>query len=226
MLARSRLLLVVLACAAAGVALVRPAPAATLSQPPVPSLDPSATQAQWERLVRRATFRPLENAAACRPLRAVFYAQTDWLRLATSLAADASPCAQYYVSVPPMTVDKTRFRPDQAWRIRALGPNVHALAEVHLTAWQKWVASTGSSWYQAGVEARRRMAAAGYDVAAGDTWAVNELTSAVRRGDGASRANARELLRGLFDAAGEGPPTRPTRHGRRNGSRMRRSGST
>ena len=52
------------------------------------------------------------------------------------------------------------------------------------------------------------MAAAGYDVAAGDTWALNEVSSAVRRGDGNGRANVRELLRGLYDAAGEGPPTR------------------
>jgi hypothetical protein len=138
----------------------------------------------------------------------VFYAQTDWLRLATTLAANASPCAQYSISVPPVVGDKTRFRPDQAQRIRALGPNIHALAEIHFSAWQKWVASTGSSWYQAGVEARRRMAAAGYDLAAGDTWALNEVSSAARRGDGNARTNLHELLRGLYDAAGESPPTR------------------
>lgn len=176
---------------------------------PAPSLEPRATEALWQRLVERGgVARPLAVEAECRPLRAVFYAATDWLRLATRLAAQASPCAQYYVSVPPVVGDKTRLRPDQAGRIRALGPSFHALAEIHLTAWQKWVASTGSSWYQAGVEARRRMAAAGYDVGAGDLWALNELSSAVRRGDGTWRTDVRELLRGLFDAAGEGPPTR------------------
>ena len=36
------------------------------------------------------------------------------------------------------------------------------------------------------------MAAAGYDVAQGDTWALNELTTSVRRGDGNARANVRE----------------------------------
>ncbi len=201
-------LVLVLACVTAGVVLAQPAQASMPpTVPPVPSLDPAATQAHWERLVHRQAFRPYSLAAACRPLRGVFYAQTDWLRLATTLAANASPCAQYYVSVPPVVADKTKPRPDQAWRIRALGPSVHALAEIHFTAWQKWVASTGSSWYQAGVEARRRMAAAGYDVSAGDTWALNEVSSAVRRGDGNGRANVRELLRGLYDAAGEGPPT-------------------
>ncbi|HEY7178550.1 MAG TPA: hypothetical protein VH305_05195 [Gaiella sp.] len=173
---------------------------------PVPSLAPRATAAQWAGLVRRGDIRPLATAEGCRPLHGVFYAATDWLRLATKLAAQASPCAQYSISIPPLTSDKTRPRPDQAWRIRALGPTFHALAEIHLTAWQKWVAAGNGTWYQAGVEARRRMAAAGYDVAAGDTWALNELSSAVRRGDGTWRADMRELLRGLFDAGGEQPP--------------------
>jgi len=203
-------LVLAVACAVVGLAAAPSAVAAvgSGSQPPVPSLDPRATQAEWEKLVHRPIFRPYAVEAACRPLRGVFYAQTDWLRLATTLAANASPCAQYSVSVPPVVADKTRFRPDQAQRIRALGPNIHALAEIHWSAWQKWVASTGNSWYQAGVEARRRMAAAGYDVAAGDTWAMNEVSSAARRGDGNARTNLRELLRGLYDADGEGPPTR------------------
>jgi hypothetical protein len=204
----SRRLVLALACALAGLVLTQPAVASAAAQPPVPSLDPRGTQAEWVKLVHRPVFRPYAVEAACRPLRAVFYAQTDWLRLATMLAANASPCAQYSISVPPVVADKTKLRPDQAPRIRALGPTIHALAEIHFSAWQKWVASTGSSWYQAGVEARRRMAAAGYDVSAGDTWALNEVSSAVRRGDGNARANLRELLRGLYDAAGEGPPTR------------------
>ena len=35
------------------------------------------------------------------------------------------------------------------------------------------------------------MAATGYDVTAGDTWALNELSSAVRQGTGNARANMR-----------------------------------
>ena len=127
--------------------------------------------------------------------------------LATKLAAAASPCAEYYVSVPPLVADKTTFRRDQAWRIRALGPNFHAMAEIHFATWTRWVQSTGNSWHAAGVTARERMAAAGYDVALGDTWALNELTSAVRRGDGNARTNIREFLRGLY----EGDGSRPTR---------------
>ena len=204
-----RLAVLALAVGAAAAALAQPAFASTLAQPePVPSVEPRATERLWERLTRRVEFHPLEAQQTCRPLRAVFYAPGDWLRLATTLASKASPCAHYYVSVPPVTADKTRQRPGQAPRIRALGPTFHALAEIHLSTWQKWVASTGSSWYQAGVDARRKMAAAGFDVAAGDTWALNEVTSSMRRGEGAGRSNLREFIRGLFDAAGEGPPTR------------------
>jgi hypothetical protein len=147
------------------------------------------------------------GADGCRPLRALFYAASGSLGLAQALAANASSCAQYYVSVPPLTADKTQMRPGTAGPIRALGPSFHALAEVNVTAWQGWVTSNGGSWYQAGVEARRRMAAAGFDVAAGDTWAVNELSSAVRVGSGTSRQNIRDLVHGLYDGDG-GPPAK------------------
>src|SRR3954469_19610299 len=155
---------------------------------PVPSLDPAGTAKLWHAVVtRRRVARATED---CRPLTAVFYAANDWLRLATPLAAAPSPCAHYYVSVPPLASDHTQLRTNQAGQIRALGSNFHALAEINYTGWSTWVASTGAGWFAAGVEARRRMAAAGYDVAAGDTWALNELSSAVRQGNGAARQNA------------------------------------
>jgi hypothetical protein len=179
--------------------------AARSTEIPVPSLEPAATEKLWRELVTSTPLRT--QAAECRPLRAVFYAASDWLRLATKLAATASPCADYHVSVPPLVADKTTFRRDQASRIRALGPNFHVMAEIHFATWSRWVASTGSSWYTAGVTARQRMAEAGYDVTRGDSWMLNELTSAVRRGDGNARANVRELLRGLY----EGDGSRPTR---------------
>lgn len=173
---------------------------------PVASLEPAATAKLWRQLVATRS-RRTGVEADCRPLRGVFYAATDFLRLATKLAASASPCAEYYVSIPPLVSDKTQPRRDQAWRIRALGSNFHAMAEIHFATWTKWVASTGSSWHVAGTTARERMAAAGYDVSKGDTWVVNEATSAVRRGTGDARANLREFLRGLY----EGDGTRPTR---------------
>ncbi|MEA2457400.1 MAG: hypothetical protein QOC95_372 [Thermoleophilaceae bacterium] len=177
---------------------------------PAPSLQPEATRRLWNRLVAARQTPPLRLSAtaACRPLRAVFYTATDWMRLATKLAGNASPCAQYYFSIPSLAADHTQVRADQAWRIRALGSQFHAMAEISMGAWGKWVTSTGSSWYQAGVEARRRMAAAGYDVSLGDTWAVNEFSSAVRQGGSTARADARTFVHGLYAGDGVQPTAR------------------
>jgi hypothetical protein len=179
---------------------------AARATPIVPSLEPAATAKLWRGLVEHP--RPVHSAAqaACRPLRAVFYAQTDWLRLATRLAAQASPCAQYYISVPPLAAGKTTLRNGEAAKIRALGPSFHALAEINWTGWRAWVTQNNSSWFEAGVEARRRMAAAGFDVSRGDTWAVNEFPSSVRV-PSADRQNARDLVRGLYTGDG-GPPVK------------------
>jgi hypothetical protein len=174
---------------------------------PVASLEPVATEQLWRQLVATPRVHARTAQAGCRPLRAVFYTATDYLRLATKLAANASPCAEYYISVPPLVADKTQPRRGAAERIRALGPNFHAMAEFHFATWTRWVASTGSSWYVAGTTARERMTAAGYEFSKGDTWVLNEVTSAVRRNTGQSRAILRELLRGLY----EGDGTRPTR---------------
>src|SRR5215218_11308783 len=175
------------------------------TQRPVPSLQPAKTAKLWRQLVDRPRALTARRAADCRPLRAVFYTASDWLRLATKLAGAASTCAEYYISIPPLVADKTTFRYDQPWRIRALGPNFHVLAEIHWNAWATWVANNGGSWYAAGQEARRRMAASGFDVASGDSWSVNELSTAVRRGDGDARANVRDLARGLYEGDGALP---------------------
>ncbi len=181
-------------------------PPATASQKPVPSLQPGATAKLWRQLVHS---RHAATAKDCAPQRLVFYTQTDWLRLATKLAAHASPCAQYYISIPPLSANKTAFRTDQAWRIRALGPQFHAVAEVNYTGWSSWVTTNGG-WLAAGVEARRQLAAAGFDVAAGDTWAVNEASSAVRVGTGSARDDLRALVQGLYAGDGTVPAVKGT----------------
>lgn len=129
---------------------------------------------------------------------AVFYAASDWLRLAQKLAANAGDCSDYYVSVTPLAADKTKFRPNQAAQIRALGPRFHAMAEINLAGWSKYVAA-GHTWYEAGVEARRRMAAApvSFDVASGDIWALNEVDDAVRSDDPVATADLVQLVDGL-----------------------------
>jgi hypothetical protein len=200
----ARRALCLVAAAAAAATAAGPGRAGNLAAAhPVSTLEPAATARLWRRLVARPTrFRA---AADCRPLRGVFYAQTDWLRLASKLAASASPCAEYYVSIPPLVSDKTQLRSDQAWRIRALGSNFHAMAEIHWASWKNWVAANGSTFFAAGVEARRRMAAAGFDVAKGDIWAINELPSSVRTGVGSDRQNARDFVRGLYTGDGTAP---------------------
>ena len=142
----------------------------------------------------------------CVPVRAVFYESSDWQRLAQGLGANPSPCADYVVTVPALAADKTQLVPGRAAAVRAQGPNFHACAEINYSAWQSWVSSTGNSWYSAGVEARRRMAAAGFDVSSGDTWCLNELSSAVRTNTGAARQNVRDLIRGLYE--GDGTPVK------------------
>jgi hypothetical protein len=153
-----------------------------------------------------ASAAPAAPQSEC--LRAIFYSPADWLRLAQKLAAHNVPCAQYYVGVPPLAAEKTTFRPDQPWRIRALGPNFHAVAEISYNGWARWIADNGKTWYDAGVEARTRMATQGYDIAAGDTWAINESSSAVRTGAGQARQNLRDLARGLYTGAPGAAPTK------------------
>jgi hypothetical protein len=145
--------------------------------------------------------------ANCRlPAKVVVYTSSDWLRLGQKLVADASPCGEYFISIPPLAADKTRFRVLQDDLLRALGPRIHPLAEIHVGGWQAWVVSNGTTWYEAGVEARRRMAAAGYGSETGESWAVNEFSSAVRRGDGNARRNMRDFLRGLYEGDAGMPP--------------------
>ena len=62
-------LVLALACALAGLAAAPSALASVGSPPPVPTLDPRGTQAEWERLVHRPVFRPYAVEADCRPLR-------------------------------------------------------------------------------------------------------------------------------------------------------------
>ena len=68
--------------------------------------------------------------------------------------------------MPPLAADKTQARPNQAAQIRALGPSFHAVDEISYSGWSGWVGSGSGTWYDAGVLARQRMAAAGFSTAA------------------------------------------------------------
>jgi hypothetical protein len=129
------------------------------------------------------------------PAAFVFYTQSAWNVLADALAADPSPCADYWISLPANSGDKTTPRAEgEPETMRARSSRFHAAAEFH---WATWSDEPGD-WYDKGVLFRERMVEAGYDVAAGDTWAVNELPSTVRS-DPSVRADTLELFRGLYE---------------------------
>lgn len=149
--------------------------------------------------------------ATCRmPAQVVFWTSTDWELLGEELKAQLSPCADYYISIPPLSNDKTGLRAQQDDVIRALGPQFHPLAEVTLgnvTGWASWVTGApGRTWFDAGVEFRRRMVQAGYRPELGETWLLNELDrSTIRDKPPYSRAAMKDLLRGLNEGDGSGP---------------------
>ena len=153
-----------------------------------------------------AVSTPRARAADCRHVDAVFYS-TDSVRLAQRLQANGSSCADYYISATPGGADGTGVRTGVAGPIHLNGPNFHAMAEIRFnaTAWGSWVVANHATWFDAGVEARRRMQAAGYDVASGDTWALNELSPDVLANTGTARADVREFIRGLYTGDGTMP---------------------
>ena len=68
-----------------------------------------------------------------------------------------------------------------------------------------WVPSNGGSWFAARSRGAHADGSGRVRRPPGDTWAVNEVSSAVRANTGAARANVRELLRGLYTGDGSLP---------------------
>jgi hypothetical protein len=152
-------------------------------------------------------------------VEAVFWTGADWPRLGQALADDRGPCTDYWVSIPPAAADKTALRFLQDDVIRAMG--IHPVAEMTLlegTGWANWVRTNNKTWFEAGVEFRRRMAVAGYDVTAGETYLINEFDQTTMRDadrtDGLPippfrRSDMRDLMEGLY----YGLPGMPTSAG-------------
>jgi hypothetical protein len=139
------------------------------------------------------------SAAAACPYQAqvLTYNPRGWQPLLDALAAHQTPCAQYYVVLPPISDKITPRGRRLVEAVRRKGPNFHPVAELSWTFWSR----RPGSWYAKGVAFRRKMAAAGYDVRRGETWAINELPSTIRsRTD--TRQRAADLIRGLYT----GPP--------------------
>src|SRR5947209_13848137 len=107
----------------------------------------------------------------------VAYSEDGWDQLADAFQADKAAGAVFFLHIPALANDKMQPRgPGAPAALRARGSHFRAMAEFH---WGGWHADS-RTWYEKGVEFRRRMAAAGYDVSKGDTWAINELPSSFR----------------------------------------------
>jgi hypothetical protein len=149
----------------------------------------------------------------------VFWGGVQWVELAQALADDPSECAEYLISIPPQDADKTVLRGRAAFNeLRRLNPRIHPVAEIRFTGetgWRTWVVGPHPDWaegrtfYEAGVEARRRMARLGLNVEDGATWALNEFSEEVLENVPGRRAEIREFLRGLYD----GEPGMPKARG-------------
>jgi len=138
---------------------------------------------------------PAVPSTCARTARVITYDPNGWETLADAFEANASPCANYYLHLPASIADKTMPRgPLEPATVRARKGRFFALAEFNYGA---WAARTELSWFEKGVEFRKRMASAGYNLARGDTWVVNELPSTVRS-DASVRTSVRDLMRGLY----------------------------
>jgi hypothetical protein len=137
--------------------------------------------------------------------RVLIYGPRGYRKIADAFEANLSPCADYVMYVPPMVADKTLPRGHAATPLHARQGRFFAAAGFSFHA---WALTPGMTWYEKGVEFRRRMIATGYDVTRGDTWAIDELPSSTRYVKTTQTA-VRNLLRGLYD----GPPGAPKAKG-------------
>jgi hypothetical protein len=135
------------------------------------------------------------------------WGQEGWNALADATVADLSPCTDVFISIPPVTNDKTKLREGQAALMRARGPQMHAMAEFHFGAWNQKRQAEGLTWLEVGRLFRDEMDAKGYCVEAGDTWAINEAPSSIRK-DAAFRDEFANLLQGLAEGRSGSPFTK------------------
>jgi hypothetical protein len=168
------------------------------------------------------TGRAQTTPAPCdESVEVVIWTQLNWNRFAEGFEANPLPCAEYWFSLPPGAV-ATNLRAAGVFNeIRRHGPQFHPMAEMRLgtpSGWYAWVNDSTvlprRTWYDAGVEFRRRMADRGLDVTKGETWLLNEFDrGTVRDSPPAdttepyySRADMRELIRGLYEGDIGMPP--------------------
>ena len=149
----------------------------------------------------------------------IFWGGVQWVELGQALAKNSSDCIEYFISIPPEDNERSALRDAVAFEeVRSLSPRIHPVAEIRFTGetgWREWVTgphpdfAEGRTFYDAGVEARRRMEQSGLDVENGETWALNELSVEVLEDAPGWRDEVREFMRGLY----EGEPGMPKARG-------------
>lgn len=167
-------------------------------------------------------------APCAEPVEVVVWTAINWGRIADGFKNNLLPCAEYWISIPPGQVGTNLRAPRFFDEINQRGPQFHPMAEMTLgppgqagtvgTGWYAWVNDPNAvprrTWYDAGVEFRRKMVAAGLDVTKGETWLLNEFNRSTVRDSPPgsslepyySRADMRELVRGLYEGDTGMPP--------------------
>jgi hypothetical protein len=174
----------------------------------VPSLDPADTPTVASLAAAAAAEAAAEPSPAWLPaycrqhVDAAFYTSSDWVRLGQKLLAEASPCADYYISIPVLAADKTGCRPLQDDLIRALGPRFHPVAELHFAGWNAWWKANGKTPAEAGRAFVKKALDCGYQFDKGETWALNEMHSGIRNNVPGARDNMIQLLDAVREASG------------------------
>jgi hypothetical protein len=176
----------------------------------VPSLDPAeaadpptvAALSGRAATVEASMPSPAELPRFCRQhVNAYFYTSSDWLRLGERLLANASPCVDYWISIPALAANKIAGRCVQDDLVRALGPRIHVMAELHFGGWNAWWKKNGKTPAEAGAEFVRTWRECGY-LQPGETWALNEMHSGIRRNVPGARDNMIQFLDAVRDASG------------------------
>jgi hypothetical protein len=146
-----------------------------------------------------------ESIAGCFTVTTVLlYSESTYeLTLPGAFAANHDQCTRYYVDLPHPASDPTMPR-GGVEHVHALGPNFHAMAEFSWSGWHDWIAQSPGTrdWELAGKTFRERMVSAGYDVAAGDTWVINEFPSSTRTGADDAWLHERSAVAALHDGDG------------------------
>ena len=172
-------------------------PPADVAAPPDDAGDPVSTAASAPASCTAVARPPLPATCPFHGNEVVVWGQEGWNVLGDAFAANLSPCTDVFISIATASTT-TELRAGQASAMRARSPQIHALAEFHYATWSQKKQALGVSWREIGRMFRDEMDAKGYCVAAGDTWAINEAPSAVRK-SAAFRVGFADLVAGLAE---------------------------